>query len=107
MRGLLILSAIVAIVIFLMPFILSAAFFFIVLIALLLALANFGLLPGVVPRRYGRSRKIRFDEQEPGSGEKQVWRADPQEGAEIITLPETALHKDDSFASDTKKTRKS
>jgi hypothetical protein len=104
MRGLLILSAIIAIVIFLMPFILSTAIFFIAIMALLMVLANFGLLPGVVFRRYGRiknnaprvgrTRTVPFDEDERGRGEDRAWRADSQEEGEIITLPETALHKE-------------
>ena len=104
MRGLLILSAIIAVVIFLMPFILSTAIFFIAVMVLLMVLANFGLLPGIVFRRYGRmknnapragrTRTIRFDEDERAPEESHAWRADSQEEGEIITLPETALHKE-------------
>jgi hypothetical protein len=84
MRGLLI---------FLMPF-----------ITLLVVLANFGLLPGIVFRRYGRiknntpragrTRTIRFDEDERDREETHAWRSDSREESEIITLPETALHKE-------------
>ncbi|MDR1580360.1 MAG: hypothetical protein LBS35_08375 [Synergistaceae bacterium] len=50
MRGLLILSIIIAIVIFLMPFILGAVIFSIAAMTPLTPLASFGLLPGAAAR---------------------------------------------------------
>ncbi|MDR1137148.1 MAG: hypothetical protein LBK91_02385 [Synergistaceae bacterium] len=106
MQGFLILFAIIAIVVFLMPFILGTVIVFIAALALLLLLANFGLLPGVVLRRRGRvnnsapraggqSKKIHFEKEEHGREENKGWGAASQDDVEVVTLPETALHKDE------------
>jgi hypothetical protein len=106
MRVFLILSAIVAIVIFLMPFILSAVIFSIAAAALLMLLASFGLLPGVTPRRRGwirndspranRRRKTYSDKDERVSEENENnGGRDFHKDNEVIILPETALYKDE------------
>lgn len=104
MQGLLILAVIITIVIFLMPFILGAVIFFIAAIALLLLLTNLGLLPGIALRRYGRTK---HDISRDGGQTRKTsyeWRASPQEDIEVITLPETALHKDEDNGSNTRRT---
>jgi UPF0716 family protein affecting phage T7 exclusion len=106
MGGLFILFLTVAAVILLMPVILKAAFFFIVVIALLLLLANLGLLSGVVFKRHrrmnsdtargaGRGQKTRFGKDEDVVNEKKGKGAAFKEDVEVITLPETALYKDE------------
>ena len=107
MRGLLILLMIIAIVIFLMPVILGAVIFFMAAIALLMLLANFGLLPGVVFRRYRwiksdaprarRRTRAHFDNDERVWEENKGWRGFHDDN-EVITLPETALRKDEHAA---------
>ncbi|MDR3165018.1 MAG: hypothetical protein LBU13_05525 [Synergistaceae bacterium] len=101
MQGFLSLSIIIAIVIFLMPFILGIVIFFILAMVLL---AKFGLLPGVVRRRY-RYRWIKNDAPRAGRRtrkthkEERVWEENNErrgfhDDIEVITLPETALRKD-------------
>jgi hypothetical protein len=110
MQKLLIAAFFVAVIMFLGPIILSVVIFLICAAALMLLLSRFGLLPGVVFRRYGASRRYRQadvrgerwfrpeDERGYEEGGK-TWRDTFQEGEEI-TLPETALRKED----DAKKT---
>jgi hypothetical protein len=110
MRGLLILSIIIAIVIFLMPFILGAVIFFITVIALLMLLANFWPLSGVMPRRrrwvkWAESDAPRAGRQtqkthsnkkneEHARGKNEEWHGF-HDDSEVINLPETALRKDE------------
>ncbi|MDR1580356.1 MAG: hypothetical protein LBS35_08355 [Synergistaceae bacterium] len=104
MRGLLILSIIIAIVIFLMPFILGAVIFFIAAIALLTLLANFGLLPGVMTRRHRwikngtprADRRTRAHSDQAGRvSEENTGERGFHDDNEVINLPETALRKDE------------
>jgi hypothetical protein len=115
MRGFLKLSATIVIVIFLMhlifnaliflmPLIFIAVIFSIVAAALLILLANFGLLPGVTLRRRvwikndatraGRRRKIQPDKDERVSEENKGGHGFYEDN-EVIILPETALRKDE------------
>ena len=105
MHRLLILSIIIAIVIFLMPVILGAVIFFIAALILLILLAKFGLLPGVTLRRHGwikndapragrRPKKVRFEKEDRVWEENKEWRGFHDDN-EVITLPETALRKDE------------
>jgi hypothetical protein len=114
MQGLLILSLIIGIVIFLMPVILSAVIFFIAAVAILVLLANFGMLPRAAWRRYGwgrsgaprsvrRTRKTRFAGEEPSAEENESRRGGFHEDVEVITLPETALRKDERAGAGKKK----
>jgi hypothetical protein len=96
--------AVIAVIWVLWPIILCVA-------VLMLLLSKFGLLPGVVFKRYGGSRRYRQadarserwfrpEEDERGYEEDgKTWRDTFQEGEEI-TLPETALRKEN----DAKKT---
>ncbi|MDR1508078.1 MAG: hypothetical protein LBS53_00390 [Synergistaceae bacterium] len=105
MQGLLILAVIIAIVIFLMRFILIAVIVFIAAMALMLLLANFGLLPGAASRRYGRiKRDIPRGGGQTHKTSNEEWRASPHEDVEVITLPETALHKDEDNGSNARRT---
>ncbi|MDR1510419.1 MAG: hypothetical protein LBS53_12365 [Synergistaceae bacterium] len=106
MRRLLILSLIIAIVIFLTRFILAAVIFFIAVMTLVTLLASFGLLPGVVTRRRRwiksdaaradrRTRKTHYHYKEERVWEENDGGHDFHDDGEVIILPETALRKDE------------
>ncbi|MDR1944063.1 MAG: hypothetical protein LBQ19_04495 [Synergistaceae bacterium] len=88
--------------IFIMPFVLGIVVFAAVFVAIFMLLARLGLLPGVVFRTYkfapgrdkGREAPRGGFRDETVGNSSNGWYQDVQEG-EIITLPETALKKDD------------
>ncbi|MDR3281216.1 MAG: hypothetical protein LBT23_11970 [Synergistaceae bacterium] len=107
MQALMILALIIAVITFLMPFIFSVLIFFIGAILILLLLARFGLLPGAMFKMYGakiddrspnshkKRRHFNFEEEEREWKERRGgWYGSQQDGEEI-TLPESALHKED------------
>lgn len=110
MRGFLILFAVLLLVITMMPFIMGFVVFVLLFAAIFMLLARLGLLPGATFKTYtytSSSRKrpgedvqktrktIYFEGDEvPPKGDADGWYQSAQEG-EIITLPETALKKDD------------
>jgi hypothetical protein len=105
MQQLLVAVFFVAVIMFFWPVIFSVAIFFICAAVLMLLLSRFGFLPGVVFKRYGASRSYRqadarserwFRPEEDERGYEEggkIWRDTFQEGEEI-TLPETALRKE-------------
>ena len=111
MRGLLVTLGFFALIFFMMPFILSVVGFVLLFALVFLLLARLGLIPGMTYRRTTyttTSRKPPRAYQEPQTKtvfwsesdatpprqEDGGWFQSDQEG-EIITLPETALKKDD------------
>lgn len=108
MRGFLILFVVLAVLTVMMPFILSFVAFLVLFAAVFFLLARFGLLPGASFKTYtytSRSRQgertvkekhtVYFgDDEVPPAQDSDGWYQSTQEG-ETITLPETALKKDD------------
>ena len=106
MRGLLVFLIFFALILFMMPFILSVFGFFLLFALVLLLLARLGLIPGMTYRRYTytttsrrpprqqQAKNFRFEGEEAPQKNDGGWFQSEQEG-EIITLPETALKKDD------------
>ena len=114
MREFLILTLIIVVIIFLAPMIMSLVIFLLCFAAIVILLARFGLLPGFRYVRYvGDSRKNKsswkWKWKYPGRGDRNArgnhakqsernrssgkWYHTSQEGEEI-TLPETALRKE-------------
>jgi hypothetical protein len=106
MWGFLVFFAFIALIIFIMPFIISVAGFLLLFALVFMFLARIGLIPGMTYRRYTytttsrkpsdapRTKPFRFDDDAPPSESGSDWFQSEQDG-EIITLPETALKKDD------------
>ncbi|MDR1472911.1 MAG: hypothetical protein LBS75_10360 [Synergistaceae bacterium] len=109
MRGLLILTLILAAFFFLMPFILGFFIFLTLTTMIFMLLARLGLIPGRSPRTYARrfggrrawtdrstrvGHNVRFENEEREWRERRDgWYESAQEG-EVVILPETALKKD-------------
>lgn len=109
LRGLLIFGLLFAMIVFMMPFIMGFVFIIVISVAILMLLARFGFFKGrgrtyrtytyTTGRTSGgpRPKSSRpFEEpiRAPDDGEDEVWYQSTQEG-EMITLPETALKKED------------
>ena len=119
LRGFLVLALILIALTFLLPFILGFVVILFVAFGVFMLLARLGLLPGATFRTYtystrdrtagsarspysrsrstqggGDERTIRFDEEAPADNGESGWYQSTQEG-EIVTLPETALKKED------------
>lgn len=103
MRGLLILALLLIAGFFLLPFIVGFIIFIVCVFAVILLLSRLGLLPGATFRSYRYTvedrqprRERPFTEEDRGTGVEtpEGWYQDTQEG-EIVTLPETALKKDE------------
>jgi hypothetical protein len=89
-----------------MPFIMGVVGFLLIFVLVLMFLARLGLIPGMTYRRYTytttsrepsdapRTKPFRFDDEVPPRESGSDWFQSEQEG-EVITLPETALKKDD------------
>jgi hypothetical protein len=88
-----------------MPFIVSAVFFLLLFVLVFMFLGRLGLIPGMTYRRYTytttrrpsagqRTKPFRSDDETPPGESADDWFQSEQDG-EIITLPETALKKDD------------
>ncbi len=103
LRGLLILAAILAILVFFLPLILGFVLFLICAIAVFMLLARFGMIPGTVYRTYtfdthtGKNRDDVPTAEEPTSYSPGGWYQGEQNG-EIVTLPENALKRDEEEA---------
>jgi hypothetical protein len=101
MQGYLMLLLILVAVVIFLPFLLVFVIFIIIAAGILMALARFGVLPGVRVRTYTYRRgnvsgwrRNRDDSDFRFEGETRGgWYQSTQEG-EIITLPETALRKE-------------
>lgn len=95
MRELLILSVIIACVVFFAPVIISVIIFSLAAAAVVMILRRFGILPGIYIGRRGRGRRAGW--KYTGGAERKEksaeWYDASQEGEEII-LPETALRKE-------------
>jgi hypothetical protein len=109
LRGFLILFVILLLLLTLMPFILGFVLFLIVVFGVFVLLARLGLLPGTVYRTYTftetdappqhsdrrrNRRKIVFVEDTPPPKADDDWYQSEQDG-EVVTLPESALKKDE------------
>ncbi len=104
MRGLLVSLAFFVLFFLMMPFILSVVAFVVLFAFVLILLTRLGLLPGVTYRRYTtttkprphqtRAKTVFVVDNDPPQADKNGWFQSEQEG-EVITLPETALKKDD------------
>ncbi len=106
MRGLLVTLGFFALIFFMMPFILSVVGFVLLFALAFLLLARLGLIPGMTYRRTTytttsrktrqepRTKTVFWSDETPPRQDDGGWFQSDQEG-EIITLPETALKKDD------------
>ena len=110
MRGLVLLALLFAMIVFMLPFIMGFAVIIVVSVAVLVLLTKLGLISGrdrtyhtytYTSRRSSEHARPKnatpFDEdpiRAPEGDEDEVWYQSTQEG-ETITLPETALKKDE------------